>query len=277
MFPVWTGEEKSGYREGKARGLRIRHMRRLYAGITVGMGMMKIRVGLALIVSVAGLSRVSAADLRLPASPPPTQQAVTTLSSWAGAYLGVQAGYLAGRSDMSFPATGEFHFIDPNGATAGATAGFSAQWGHVVASLEGDLNFAAARATINTGFAPDPSVTQLQSAINWNSHLRGRVGYTVGRGLLFVAGGLAIAGVESKAFDNTTGAVASWSDTRVGWSIGGGAEYRVAPKASVRLEYIYDNYGSTTLDAQTIGATAFGARESKLDTHTLRAGVYWHF
>lgn len=238
---------------------------------------MKIRVGLAVMVSFAGFSRVSAADLRLPPSPPPAQLAVTALPGWAGPYLGVQAGYLAGRSDTSFPATGEFHFIDPNGGSVGATAGFSAQWGHVVASLEGDINFVAARATIDTGFAPDPSLTQLQSAINWNSHLRGRLGYSAGRALFFAAGGVAIAGVESKAFDNTTGAVANWSDTRVGWSIGGGAEYRVAPRMSVRLEYIYDNYGSNTLSAQTVGVTAFGERESKLDTHTLRAGVYWQF
>ena len=199
------------------------------------------------------------------------------LPSWAGPYLGVQAGYLSGRSETSFPATGEFHFVDPNGATAGVAAGFAAQWGNAVAGLEGDLNYVAATATINTGFAADPLATQLQSQVTWNGHLRGRVGYTVGQALLFAAGGLAIAGVDSKAFDNTTGAVASWSDTRVGWSIGGGAEYRLASKASVRLEYIYDNYGSKTLSAQTIGATTFTERESKLDTHTLRAGVYWHF
>lgn len=92
-----------------------------------------------------------------------------------------------------------------------------------------------------------------------------------------MAGGLALAGVDNKAFDNGTGAVAAWSDTRVGWTLGGGVEYRVAPWASVRLEYLYDNYGASTLAAQTVGATTFPSRESKLDSHTLRAGVHWHF
>lgn len=220
----------------------------------------------------------AAADLRLPASPPPQIQAASAaLLSWAGPYLGVQAGYLSGRSDVSFPATGEFHFVDPKGATVGATAGFSAQWGRIVAGVEGDVNFVDARATIDTGFAPTPSVTQLQSAVNWNSHLRGRIGYSFGRTLLFASGGLAIAGVESKAFDNASGAVANWSDTRVGWSIGAGTEFRFAPNASARLEYLYDNYGSKTLGSQTVGAVNFADRTSKLDTHTVRAGVYWRF
>ena len=93
----------------------------------------------------------ASADLRLPASPPPQAQAASVaLLSWAGPYLGIQAGYLSGRSDVSFPTTGEFYFVDPKGATVGATAGFSAQWGRIVAGLEGDVNFVDARATIDT-------------------------------------------------------------------------------------------------------------------------------
>ena len=45
----------------------------------------------------------------------------------------------------------------------------------------------------------------------------------------------------------------------------------------MRLEYLYDNYGSQKLAAQTVGVTTFAEREHKLDTHTLRAGVNWHF
>lgn len=239
---------------------------------------MKIRVGLTLAISLFSAARASAADMRLPASPPPQASApVPYLPSWAGPYIGVQAGYLAGREQTSFPGTDEFHFVDPKGATAGVTAGWARQWGRIVGGFEGDFNFVGARATIDTGFDPVPSVTQLQSTVNWNSHLRGRIGYTFGQALFFASGGLAIAGVESKAFDNTAGAIATWNTTRTGFSVGGGAEYQVAPQASARLEYIYDNYGTTMLGAQTVGVTTFTARDSALDTHTLRAGVYWHF
>ena len=63
---------------------------------------------------VLGAGHVAAADLRLPASPPQQAMAASAaLLSWAGPYLGVQGGYLSGRSEVSFPATGEFHFVDP--------------------------------------------------------------------------------------------------------------------------------------------------------------------
>ena len=86
-----------------------------------------------------------------------------------------------------------------------------------------------------------------------------------------------MAGVKDRAIDNVGGVTASWSDTRTGWSIGGGVDWRVAPAATVRLEYIYDNYGTTSLGAQTIGAVNFPARDSKLDAHTLRAGLALQF
>jgi outer membrane immunogenic protein len=239
---------------------------------------MKSGIAVALMAVLVGTTQGLAADLRLASAPPPQPQpAVAAFPSWAGPYIGAQAGYLAGRSETSFPATGEFHFVDPHVFTAGLSAGYSVQRGRVVGGLEGDFNLINGGATINTGLAPDPSITQLQSTINWNSHWRGRVGYAFDRALVFVAGGLALAGVDIKAFDNGTGAIAAWSDTRIGWTLGGGMEYRVAPQASVRLEYLYDNYGAWTLAAQNVGATAFPSRESKLDSHTLRAGVYWHF
>jgi len=239
---------------------------------------MKSGVVAVLMATLAGASRGSAADLRVtPASSSQSPLVVSVLPSWAGSYVGAQAGYLSGRSETSFPGTGEFHFVDPRGFTAGWSAGYARQWGRVVGGLEGDLNFVDAAATVNTGFAPDPSITQLQSTINWNGHVRGRVGYASDRALFFVAGGLALAGVDSKAFDNASGAIAIWSDTRVGWTVGAGVDYRIAPRASVRLEYLYDNYGAKTLATQTVGATTFAERESKLDSHTLRAGAHWHF
>lgn len=239
---------------------------------------MKSGIAVVLTAALVGTTQGLAADLRLPSAPAPQPQlVVSALPSWAGPYVGAQAGYLSGRGETSFPGTGEFHFVDPKGFAAGWSAGYARQWGRVVGGLEGDLNFVDAAATVNTGFAPDPSITQLQSAINWNSHVRGRVGYAFDRALFFVAGGLALAGVDSKAFDNASGAIATWNDTRVGWTIGAGVDYRVAPRASVRLEYLYDNYGAKTLPAQTVGATTFAERESKLDSHTLRAGAHWHF
>ena len=229
------------------------------------------------IAGLAGLTPGFAADLRPPAPTLQRQPAAAMMPSWAGPYVGVQAGYLSGGGVTTFPGSDEFHFIDPTGFAGGVVAGAAMQWGRIVGGLEGDLSFVAAKSSINTGLAPDPTITQMQTAINWNGHVRGRLGYGFDRALIFVAGGLALAGVENKAFDNGAGVTATWNDTRVGWTVGAGVDYRVAPQATVRLEYLYDNYGSQALAAQTVGITTFAEREHKLDTHTLRAGVNCHF
>ena len=229
------------------------------------------------IAGLAGLTPGFAADLRPPAPALQRQPAAAMMPSWAGPYVGVQAGYLSGGGVTTFPGSDEFHFIDPTGFAGGVVAGTAMQWGRIVGGLEGDLSFVAAKSTINTGLAPDPTIAQMQTAINWNGHVRGRLGYGFDRALIFAAGGLALAGVENKAFDNGAGVTAAWNDTRVGWTVGAGVDYRVAPQATVRLEYLYDNYGSQALAAQTVGVTTFAEREHKLDTHTLRAGVNWHF
>jgi len=235
-------------------------------------------IGVVCGLALSSLGAANAADLG-PSRPWTKSQpaAVVALPSWAGPYLGVQAGYLSGRSETSFPATGEFHTVDPKGFAGGLIGGVNGQWGRIVAGLEADLSFVDGKQTIDTGFAPDPSVTQLQAKIDWNSHVRGRLGYGFDNALIYMAGGLAVAGVETQAIDNLNGVSASWKETRVGWSLGGGVDWRVARAATVRLEYLYDNYGSTTLGAQTIGAVTFAERDSRLDSHTVRAGVNWHF
>ncbi len=228
-----------------------------------------------LVGGLAGATPAMAADMKTPAQVVKAPPAVMT--NWAGPYLGVHLGYLAAGGETTFPGTNEFHFIDPKGFAGGVMAGTAAQWGRVVAGVEGDLSYVSARATLDTAFAPNPGATQLQTTINWNSHIRGRIGYGFDQALLFVAAGVAFAGVENKAFDNTAGVTSTWQSTRVGWTVGAGVDYRIASKATIRLEYLYDNYGTETLPAQTFGFTTFPTRDHKIDTHTLRAGVNWRF
>jgi outer membrane immunogenic protein len=228
-----------------------------------------------LVAGLAGATPTMAADMRAPA--PAVKAPPAVMTSWAGPYVGVHLGYLAAGGETTFPGTDEFHFIDPKGFAGGVMAGTAMQWGRLVAGVEGDLSYVAAKATLDTGFAPNPAATQLQTTINWNSHVRGRLGYGFDQALLFVAAGVAFAGVENKAFDNTAGVTSTWQSTRVGWTVGAGVDYRIASQATIRLEYLYDNYGTETLAAQTFGFTTFPTRDHKLDTHTLRAGVNWRF
>jgi opacity protein-like surface antigen len=75
---------------------------------------MKKAVVVTWIAGLAGMTRAFAADLRQPASA--LQPAAAVTSNWAGPYNVVQAGYLSGGGETTFPGSDEFHFIDPTGS-----------------------------------------------------------------------------------------------------------------------------------------------------------------
>jgi iron complex outermembrane recepter protein len=152
-----------------------------------------------------------------PALPAP----LATEWTWAGPYLGLNAGYAWGKSDTnttisdsiagtSLAATrtsGKF-----TGPMYGAQAGFNWQWGAFVAGIEGDIQnsrqtertttFACAGATCNPAlgaFGIDAPVTaQMQQRLEWFGTLRGRLGVTPTAGsLLYATGGLAIGRIKT--------------------------------------------------------------------------------
>ena len=59
--------------------------------------------------------------------------------------------------------------------------------------------------------------------------------------LFFFTGGLAIADV--KAFDLT--APESGSKLRTGWTLGGGIERKIQGPVSLKLEYLYSDFGKS--------------------------------
>jgi len=238
---------------------------------------MRVVLGAVSIVALLFGRPAHAADLARTPPPPRPAAVAPALPSWAGAYIGVHAGYLSGGGEVTFPGSSEFHFIDPKGFVGGVLAGYSMQAGRLVYGVEGDIGFVSAKETVDIGFAPTPADSQLETKITWNGHARGRVGYAFDRFMPFAAGGLAVAGVDNKAIDNVAGATATWSDTRVGWSLGGGFDVGLMSRAVLRVEYLYDNYGTRSLGAQTVGAVTFADRDHKLDSHTLRGAVNWRF
>jgi outer membrane immunogenic protein len=77
--------------------------------------------------------------------------------------------------------------------------------------------------------------------------------------LVYATGGLAYGRVQTDAsfsaqtFNNglqlTTGSTAiSQSDTRAGWTVGGGLEWMFAPQWSVKAEYLYYDLGTVALN-----------------------------
>ncbi len=137
-------------------------------------------------------------------------------------------------------------------------------------------------------------VANLSYDLQWFATFRGRAGLLAGpQTLLYVTGGLAVGDFKYSAqtttsvqvfapgFAGTTpfgppnvfaGTAASSSDTRLGWTVGGGIEQKFSPNWSGKLEYLYMDFGTKTY----FGGTANQADVSFHD-QVLRAGINYEF
>lgn len=110
--------------------------------------------------------------------------------------------------------------------------------------------------------------------LEYLSSLRARAGYAVGPWTPFVTGGIAWASTRFSRTDLTTGNEdASPSNVRVGWTVGGGVDYRLDQRWSTRLEYLYTNLGLTGF----IFAAAPARYDSRYDLHQFRVGLNYKF
>jgi outer membrane immunogenic protein len=132
---------------------------------------------------------------------------------------------------------------------------------------------------INIGL-PTRIAVNSEWGMNWLATIRARLGVQVGSPnlLLYVTGGGAVADLSgtNTVSLHTPGlitpgiipasngsAVDSWSDTKWGWAIGGGAEYKLLPPHwSLGVEYLYVDLGSRDSTVNTTAvmpvAPAFG-------------------
>lgn len=188
--------------------------------------MSRIRsLGASLIVLSAGIVPAAAADLGGGYSEPsaPAYRGTPNFN-WNGPEIGLIAGY--GWGSVTAPGAK----FSADGWSGGAYAGYNFQVApQFVLGVEGDI----------TASGMSGSVSGLGVKNTWNSTLRGRAGWAYNQFLLYGTGGLAIGGLKA----DTVGA--SDSKTRVGWTIGAGAEAVLTGNITARLEYRYTDLGNT--------------------------------
>ncbi len=191
------------------------------------------------------------------AAPMPYQApaAVAPAFNWTGLYLGINGGYGWGRSDWS-----GIGRADPDGGLFGLTAGYNMQgtgspW---VLGLEGDIAWSGMRGSFTNAACP----TGCETRNTWLGTVRGRVGYSIDRIMPYVTGGVAFGNVRAER-----PGVASTSDTKAGWTLGGGIEAAIAPGWSTKLEYLYVDLGSVGNLGTSVDYNA----------HVLRAGLNFRF
>lgn len=85
--------------------------------------------------------------------------------------------------------------------------------------------------------------------VNWKASIRSKVGAFVAPNMLIYAtSGIAFAGIEASASITPPGLSASDSETLVGFVIGGGSEWLIAPNISLFAQVLYYSFGDEDLN-----------------------------
>jgi outer membrane immunogenic protein len=185
-----------------------------------------------------------AADL--PARVPVKAPMMIPAASWTGFYLGIQGGAVSHRGKFeetsSSPLFGNGD-ADKVGGIVGGYLGYNLQQGAVVYGLEADGSWVWAKAT-GSWSAFSGFTTNASFDVNWLATVRGRLGIASDLTLFYVTGGVAFGGVKNSAVLVSNDTI-SQSDTRVGWTVGGGVERRFGSNWTGRAEVRYVDLGKS--------------------------------
>ena len=208
-------------------------------------------LGCAAVPAVALTSAAMAADIPLKA-PAPAYYAPAF--SWTGFYAGINAGY--GWSNS---------FADnAKGAIYGGQVGYNLQFSSFVVGLEGDFQGASIKSSQDHG----GGVT-VEGKIPAFATERGRVGFAFNRMMHYGTRGRA--NTDTKQSNSAPGGSAEASNWSSGYALGGGLEWAVWDRWSVKGEYLYVHSGDTTVTIA--GATATGS----YNYNVARAGLNYRF
>jgi outer membrane immunogenic protein len=249
-----------------------------------------------------------------PPAPPPM---------WTGFYVGLNAGgAFGGKGSVTTSAIPTYYantwntelatssFLASNvlgsgqgGFIGGGQIGYNWQFANTfVLGVEADIQGIAgnrssgaalgAGAPLNFPNETIVSSSQVNRSVDYLGTVRGRFGFLVTPTLLaYATGGLAYGGTNLNVailqnnlpFSPPFASGGSFSDTRAGWTVGGGVEWMFLPNWSAKVEYLYYDLGNV---AVALSPLAFAApplyasvpyAKTRFDGHIVRAGLNYHF
>jgi high affinity Mn2+ porin len=269
---------------------RYRRLRRFLV-LRQGLAMRQLLYGSTALMTVALSNSADSADLstqKLNQTP----RAAEAAYDWTGLYVGAHVGYAAGRSawSASQPAGAPnlsgsldlfrtFNAFDGSGSQLGGLhAGYNYMFpSRLVLGVEADVSFPTTFEGGRNFSSPVVGAANYNDTIEMSGAVRGRVGYDLGRWLYYVTGGLAWTYdqfTRTQLADSPTGSTpAGTIETsflgRVGWTVGAGVEAPIAPRWTARFEYLYSQYGNTSVTFP-VGGQHF---QSDLSTRRRFAGA----
>lgn len=196
--------------------------------------------------------------------------------NWTGFYLGGSVGYDWSRvrgTTTAFDGStngyteSESAYLDPEGVSYGVQAGYNYQFRNgIVAGFEAELSRPSLSGT-QYSYATEGAniVDHLQSMTHydydWSAGIKGKLGYSFGNVLLYGSAGLALLHEkESRSqyqsfnanINRPEGLSTIWSFSerdeklRTGLLLGGGIEYTLSDRWSLRADYGYTRFGRET-------------------------------
>jgi len=232
-----------------------------------------------------------------PPAPPPLE------TSWSGWYIGFNAGAAFGGHDPvrveetrngslylsgTWPGHGDFGKLDLGGGFGGGQLGYNWQSGNWVYGIETDIQGSGIsdRRDVQLPYISAGNTIRVdtRSSVDWFGTLRGRLGMVWNNTLIYATGGLAYGGVNYRVhMDDTFNYVTDhdWNPTRVGYAVGAGWEFHLAPGWTGKFEYQYVDLGTFGISAPELlfGApSAFAIHtEAWPNFHTFRFGLNYHY
>ncbi len=198
------------------------------------------------------------------------------IHSWTGLYVGFGAGGIMDDRQIRYTDAAATRFsIDMNHSNwlAGAQAGYNIELGEIMfAGFEADFYGTGAKKSRTPCFADITVPCTARIKLPWIATARARLGLNTGALLAYVTGGGALTSLNYRITLPT--GVASHRDATVGWTLGVGAEYRLARHWSIRSEYLYTKFALKAFhNFPDIGERmGFKAKQ-----HQVRLGLNYHF
>lgn len=213
---------------------------------------------------------------------------------WSGFYVGAEGGAQFGHTHFALP--GDTHDAlqknsnDKTAFTGGGLFGYNFQSGNTVFGVEGDMSSGGGTSSATACTVPDgcfvtthDSFTTLNHLkTDWSGRVRARVGFTADDMLFYAAGGysfadskLSLVGLCYNAATPTVPLVFNFSRSKnlSGFNLGLGIERPLGDHFVARVEYVYDDYGSTTYP----GSVEWNDRRISANNGSLRVAVAYHF
>lgn len=193
---------------------------------------------------------------------------------WTGMHVGAQIGISASELSTNSPiiSGGEgrnpsyWRFTgDSTQTLTGINIGYNKQISNFVLGVEGDVDYKGG----NGYFAPRNEMI----LSDWDASLRGKVGVLLTPStLVYGTAGISATSFSTVAANNPNGEFftsPNYGASRLGWTVGGGAEYAIDSQWSLKGEYRYTDYG-------TMAASGNGAN-MRLSDERIIAGLNYNF